>query len=266
MVKPTSAWLILVLCIAGYVFFNALPHTKYKLKRTNGYHTFLFSAGGGLLLFCISGALFAIGVCVAHFVPIQISLGEWFLNDILLCDASYPTIALFDMAATTLILARFIPLLITGLTKAKQFDIYTQFWYSDPETPEFTKLFFKSLEFGRPILFTMSDSKVYIGYVYEIYAGDFNDILVLPYYSGYRDKDTRELVLITPYRKIINDVMNKQKKELDLEAFLISLPIRDINHAHLHDFEYQKAFNEEEDKLKKSHKKKKGFLANFKKK
>jgi len=255
MVKPTSAWLILILCVAGYVLFNALPHTKYKLKRTNGYHTFLYSAGGGLLLLIVSGVLFSIGVLLSNWVPYQISLGNLFLNGVLKCDASYSTTALFDMATTSLVLARLIPVFIIGVRTESQFKTYTEYWYSDPESPEFTKLFFKSLEFGRPILFTMSDSKVYIGYVYEIYAGDFNDILVLPYYSGYRDKDTRELVLVTPYKKIITDVMDRNKNELDFETFLISLPIRDIRHAHLHDFEYQKAFNIEEEKIKRQRRK-----------
>ncbi|ENP8342835.1 hypothetical protein QTO16_02730 [Vibrio harveyi] len=262
MIKPTSAWIILVLCIAGYFFFNALPHTRYKLKRTSGYHTFLFSAGGGLLLFGIAGALLVIGIYLGQVIPFHFSLGKWFLNDILQCEASYALIAMFDMAIASLVLARIVPIFFTGVGNRRRFDTYTKFWYSDPESTEFTKLFFKSLEFGRPILFTMSDSKVYIGYVYEIYAGDINDILVLPYYSGYRDKDTRELVLVTPYRKIISDVMNKSERELDLEAFLISLPIRDISHAHLHDFEYQKAFNEEEEKLKRQ--KRKGILHRLK--
>jgi len=119
----------------------------------------------------------------------------------------------------------------------------------DSESPEYTSLFFRSYEYGLPILFTMSDRKVYIGYVPVIHAKPFNDIHVIPILSGFRDKDNLKLELVTPYKDIIHDVENDQEKELDFEAFTVALPLREIVYAHLHDFERYEDFKKAEEKL-----------------
>ncbi|HHY0612745.1 hypothetical protein JL830_25245 [Vibrio parahaemolyticus] len=78
---------------------------------------------------------------------------------------------------------------------------------SDVESPEFSRLIKKASELSLPILFTMSDRKVYVGYPYEITGGALiNDLLVVPLVSGYRCKDTNRLHIITRYIDVVQKI------------------------------------------------------------
>ncbi|MGF1718393.1 hypothetical protein L4D08_26455, partial [Photobacterium chitinilyticum] len=93
-----------------------------------------------------------------------------------------------------------------------------------------------------------------IGYLMEVHAEDFNDIHIIPIFSGYRDKDTLSLVPVTPYDDIINDLEDESEKTTDFKRFSVSLPIREINYAHLHDFQYYDKFKEQEKRYEESKK------------
>ncbi|MEC4088123.1 hypothetical protein [Pseudoalteromonas rubra] len=84
-----------------------------------------------------------------------------------------------------------------------------------------------------------------------------NDFMVLPLKSGYRCKDELRLELVTNYASAWSDIeaSNKDKPEanksdevvLDLEKFLINIPVREVVHANLHDFEYKEHFENNEE-------------------
>lgn len=262
MPKSLSAVFVVAICLAGYLFLSNFPATKYRIQRRSGYHVFFGSAGIGILIFFVAVFVYWIGTLIANFSSFNLSFANWVLNDVLKCDAEYTTVALLDIVTVSIILGRLVPKLMYGFSEEKMMNALEYEITTDPETPEFTQLFFKSMELGKPILFTMSDRKVFIGYVYEVHAGDFNDILILPYYSGYRDKNTLELVLVTPYKQVIEALQKEYSDQKECSesigddeeildnvkfgSFLISLPIREINHAHLHDFRYYKRFKAKE--------------------
>lgn len=198
----------------------------------------------GLAVFFYGVADWFMGNCHFYF-----SLGDIVLNDILKCNASVSTVALFDVCAITVFLCLATPVAFYKGSLDEQYNCFLEEFAQDGESPEFTQLFFRSYEYGLPILFTMSDGKVYIGYVTEIYATPFNDIHIIPIISGYRDKSNLKLMPVTPYRDIIHDVENSDVEVLDFEAFTVSLPLREIVYAHLHDFEKYEKFKEAEKNL-----------------
>ncbi|HHX8390724.1 MULTISPECIES: hypothetical protein [Vibrio harveyi group] len=245
MIKP-SVLFVLVLCISGYQLLNNLHSHHYDLKRSSGYHTFLKSAAAGLVLFVFFGFLYAIAGEFADRFSFSVRVGEWFLSKIFPSNEFSPTEGnLLEIASWMLLLSYTIPKFIyrSDIERARLFRDY---FASEPLSPEYTQLFFRSVEYGLPILFTMSDRKVYIGYVIEIHAEDFNDVNIVPIFSGYRDKDKLKLIPVTPYRDVIQDLEHIEKEEIDLETFAVTLPIREINHAHLHDFSYYERFKERE--------------------
>ncbi|MCR9664497.1 hypothetical protein [Vibrio parahaemolyticus] len=75
---------------------------------------------------------------------------------------------------------------------------------------------------------------------------DFNDIHIRPILSGYRDKTDLTLKLVTPYKDVF-DSLKKDDDGFDEDAFTVTLPLREILHAHLYDFEYQKDFDLKEE-------------------
>ncbi|EGQ9275679.1 hypothetical protein M5238_004664 [Vibrio vulnificus] len=245
MIKP-SVLFVLVLCISGYQLLTKLHSYHYDLKRSSGYHTFLKSATAGLVLFVFFALLYAIACAFADHYGFSVSVGEWLLNK------SFPSHEfsqteghLLEIAVWMLLLSYSLPKFVYRSDNERA-EMFTNKFAKDPQSPEYTQLFFRSVEFGLPILFTMSDRKVYIGYVIEIYADDFNDINIVPIFSGYRDKDTLKLVPVTPYRDVIQDIEHTEEEQVNLEMFAVTLPIREINHAHLHDFSYYERFKERE--------------------
>lgn len=247
MIKPSVVF-ILILCIAGYNFLSKIPEYNLKLQRSNGYHTFLLSAGGGLLLFAVSCVLYVICFKLANFVGVYPSLGKYLLLDIFLCDATKAEIALFDISSFSLLFSFLIPRYYWGNKTERRMRQLVHF-SGDSESPEFTQLFFRSLRFGVPILFTMSDRKVYIGYITEVHATKFNDVIILPIFSGYRTKDELRLVPVTPYQAVLDDIENEAEKEIDFDIFAVALPLREIVYAHLHDFKYYEKFKEKENEF-----------------
>lgn len=249
MPKPISLLFILVLCIAGYYLLNKLHRFHYSLKRSNGYHTFLSSATAGLTLCGFAIVIYAISDLILKACGWHLSLGEVVLNNILKYKASQNSIILFDVLAITITLSLLIPVAYYKCSLEHQLNCFLKEFAQDGESPEFTQLFFRSFQFGLPILFTMSDRKIYIGYVTEIRSQPFNDVHVIPIVSGHRDSSNLRLVPVTPYQDIIHDVENDATQELDFEAFTVTLPIREIVYAHLHDFEKYEEFKKAEKKL-----------------
>ncbi|HBC3454430.1 TPA: hypothetical protein KDY47_003283 [Vibrio parahaemolyticus] len=245
MIKP-SVLFVLVMCISGYQLLTRLHSHHYDLKRSNGYHTFLKSATAGLVLFVFFGVLYAIGGSLAERYSFSVPVGEWFLKKAFPSTNFDETEGhLLEIAALMILLSFSIPKFIYPSENDRRV-MFTNKFARDPLSPEYTQLFWRSMQCGLPILFTMSDRKVYIGYVIEIHADDFNDVNIVPIFSGYRDKDTLKLVPVTPYRDVIQDIEHTEEEEVDLETFAVTLPIREINHAHLHDFGYYDRFKERE--------------------
>ncbi|TQF69558.1 hypothetical protein [Pseudoalteromonas luteoviolacea] len=127
-----------------------------------------------------------------------------------------------------------------GFVRAKAFEKIAD---SD-ESPEFSTVYYKSWEFGLPVAFTLSNRKVYIGYIVGS-AGHLNDVLVLPLKSGYRCEKEQRLELVTNYEPVWNDISDNNK-QVELSKFLICLPIREVIHANLHDFKYKDVFKKHE--------------------
>jgi len=251
MIKPSVVF-ILVLCIAGYNFYDRLPKLKFRLKRSSGYHTFLLSASGGMFLFAISAFLY--WLCFEFFSWIEVypSLGRYILIDIYISEATIGERALFDTSVIALLLSYLLPRYYFGDKKEVRKRLLIEF-SGDSEAPELTQLFFRSMRFGIPVLFTMSDRKVYIGYILEVHTTDFNDVFILPIFSGYRDKNDLTLVPVTPYQDVLDDIANDlNSSDVDYEKFTVGLPLREILYAHLHDFNYYEKFKEKEAVLKKS--------------
>ncbi|MEL7293108.1 MAG: hypothetical protein AAGJ78_13945 [Pseudomonadota bacterium] len=249
MPKPFSLLFVLVLCMAGYYLLNNVHRYHYALKRSNGYHTFLMSAMAGFSVCGLSIGVYAFFDYILHIFNWSFSLGYIVLNEILNLQTSHIGVTLFDLCAISVAISIATPLVIYRFSLDYRKYVFLEEFAQDGESPEFNQLFFRSYEFALPILFTMSDRKVYIGYVTEIHAKPFNDVHIIPLVSGYRESSTLRLMPVTPYQDIMHDVENEETKEVELESFTVTLPLREIVHAHLHDFEKYEDFKQAEKKL-----------------
>jgi hypothetical protein len=275
MIKPTVL-LIFVLGIAGYSILTNWHKTHFSLHRSNGYHTFFKSTSVGLIIFVISSGLYYLAVVLGNYFNLYYDFGHWFLKNVLkLKNLDESTIALFDISVTTLCLGFLIPVAYYRFNDKKK--LYSKEFLTDADSPDFSRLFGYSIKVGLPILFTMSDRKVYIGFIYQVQAKlHTSDVHILPVIGGYRDKNNLALKKVTPYEEVIEQINEKEKQEIEKELikkgmtkeevfkvfednpaiydqwskFLIALPLREIQHAHLHDFTHEKDFKKAETKMK----------------
>lgn len=275
MIKPTVL-LLFVLGISGYSILTSLHKTHFSLHRSNGYHTFFKSTSVGLIVFLFSAGLYYLAVFIGNYFNLHYDFGRWFLESVLMLkNVEDSTVALFDISLTSLCLGVAIPF-IYYLFKDKT-SLYVEEFLTDADSPDFSRLFGHSIKAGLPILFTMSDRKVYIGYIYEVQAKvHTSDVYILPVVSGYRDEKTLSLKKVTPYEELINSLNGEQKEEVKQQLimqglsekdadeyaekalerydqwgkFIIALPLREVKHAHLHDFTHEQEFKLEERKLK----------------
>jgi len=275
MIKPTVL-LLLILGISGYSILTNWHKTHFSLHRSNGYHTFFKSTSVGLIIFSISSVLFYIAVLIGNYFGLNYDIGHWVLANIFMLDElDKYTVALFNISMTTLFLGVAIPFIYYFFNDKT--SLYVEEFLTDADSPDFSRLFGHSIKKGLPILFTMSDKKVYIGYIYEVQAKvHTSDVYILPVFGGYRDEKTLALKKITPYKDVIDLINEQEKKKIkeklidaglspmdakiyldnrpelfdSWDKFIIALPLREVVHAHLQDFTHENEFKNEEFKLK----------------
>lgn len=273
MIKPTVLF-VFILGIAGYNVLRNIHKTHYVLKRSSGYHTFFSSSSAGILLFAIASIIYFWLVSLGYNYTEQNSLGKLFLEKTFSREFNMELVSLFEISFLVLVLSQLLPFLFYLPLDKK--SLLRQEFLQDAESPEFTRLFYQSSLTGVPVLFTLSDRKIYIGYIYEIQVKQFSDIYILPLFSGYRCKEELKLKKVTPYKPVVDYLEEKERDrykavltragyEFDesKEAiddfldqrniwadFLIAVPLREIIHAHLHDFAHEKMFQEHEARQK----------------
>ncbi|NNN64706.1 hypothetical protein [Vibrio sp. 2-1(7)] len=200
------------------------------------------SSGAGLLLLFLAIFVYFIGQQIYQLTGFSWSLAKCILYDILQTNASTSDVALLDISMVMGCLSLLLPTVIYRGSVDNYYSELLTSYENDPESSEFTELFFRSLEFGLPILFTMSDRKVFIGYITSMNVFDFNDIHIRPILSGYRTQKKLRLKLVTPYQDLFES-LGDEGSEFDEDVFTVTLPLREILHAHLYDFTYQDDFS-----------------------
>ncbi|MDO6487883.1 hypothetical protein Q4503_09235 [Colwellia sp. 6_MG-2023] len=275
MIKLLSL-LILGITISGYIFVSRFHLTKLIITKDAGQHLFYKSIANGISIWIISFILFLlswpltskatwiwdfslwfIGTDKLEIIDFRlgiITLNSIFLAFFLPSFAFY--IAKIILKRSALESSRVFRLnqilikskkTISSKDKKKYKRLLNSVLSSDVQmlvlrriapldlSSEFSGLFIRSADTGFPIAFTLTSRKVYIGYIPELPLGHVNDITIIPLISGYRRNDDLSLIYVTPYN-MVDEVMNDGNK------FQITLPIREILHANLHDVKLAKQF------------------------
>lgn len=210
MLQSLGSFIIPIL--SGYWFLTHLNYTKYRILRESSYHVVFRSAiTGGLLLISSHAILLA----SEYFFQFN------FYESLELSSPIEISVALI----LTAVLAFAIPISLNSVYSA---DKATR--KAAKRNGDFIELLIdESVNRKIPVHFSLRSGKSYIGYVIESQFAwqDDSDVALIPIASGYRDKDTKKLVITTNYSSIINEV-STEDEDREIYDFRLVIPMSEI--------------------------------------
>ncbi|WP_394650880.1 hypothetical protein [uncultured Acinetobacter sp.] len=240
--------LLILIISVGYLYNAYHPEKKIALHRTEGQHLYFTVASSGLILYGIA--------CVILFIICFInSHSDKKIKDIILNTFSNQSDYVFNIFILTILSLTealisicyfFIIKKLNNLSPRKmslelslldQYPIEKLLFISANDTNNENRL----------IMITLADKKVYIGMVEPnmnlLKNLSENDSIFkfIPFYSGYRNKDTLDVELTTNY---INRIQNSDENKDDLSILLnrdIITSIAPIDHKQFIRFVLNKA-------------------------
>ncbi|TRO84135.1 hypothetical protein [Trichloromonas acetexigens] len=114
------------------------------------------------------------------------------------------------------------------------------------ESNDFAVIISRALKSGMPVSFSMKNEKVYVGFPVTTIdpSEQRKDFRILPFLSGYREKERRQIIFTTDYAYIYELIDGKEKQtDMAMEDFEIALPLSDVQSVNLFDFEMYCKFN-----------------------
>ena len=216
--------LLLVPALAGYLFPNWFNGTRYSLPRETGYHVVFQSAIAGVVLFVIARLL----VMLANAVSPAIATC-W--NTIVPLDYS-------GTAAGTFFLAAILPLILNRFSRFDRFEARQR--AAEAAGDEIGLIIDQAMLEGRFVELSLASGKSYVGSPIQGTFGhrDGGDIALIPIASGYRDNESRDLVMTTNYAPAIED----QLSDRALDGLRVAFPMRDVASARLFDQQLYASF------------------------
>ncbi len=227
--------LILVPIIAGYWYFIRSNRTKYTAKRLSGYDLFFHSAVYGFVFFLAGSLLFLLCSSLSSsLIPSILHILQQSTKDFEI-EITASSLTISGVFLVTLALAHVLPILgnlvfdeiLYAKKAAYQNNDYVEWLLQDcMENDVFSEISTRS-------------SKFYIGLALRsgITSTEDSDIMLIPFWSGYRDKDTRELVITTSYSSVLRKAFQNEFKNVNYGDFRICLPMSEIVSVRKFDFD-----------------------------
>ena len=209
--------LLLVPALSGYLFLKWFNGTRYSLPRETGYHVVFQSAIAGVALFFIA-RLFV--VPAATYAP---TFAE--------CWKTIVPIDYSGTATGTFVVAVLLSWMLNKLSRFDRFEARQK--AAEAAGDQISLIIDQAMLAGRFVELSLANRKSYVGSPVQGTFGhrDDGDVALIPIASGYRDKDSRKLVITTNYAPAIKD----QLSGLALDDLKVAFPMRDIVSARLFD-------------------------------
>ena len=216
--------LLLVPALAGYLFLNWFNATRYLLPRETGYHVVFQSAIAGVVLFFIARILV---VFANAFAP---AIAE-----------SWRTIVPLDYSGTaagTIILATLLPMILNRFSRFDRFEARQK--AAEAAGDQISLIIDQAMLEGRFVELSLASGKIYVGSPIQGTFGhrDGGDVALISIASGYRDNDSRDLVMTTNYAPAISEKLSDRA----LDDLKVAFPMRDVTSARLFDQELYASF------------------------
>lgn len=219
--------LLLLPLIGGFLFVHLTHYFRFAAQRADGYRL-LFQAA-------IAGVGLSIAGRIAELLIALTPLGKWFAQYWLV----FSPFPYSSTSAISLLLGPVLALLVNLFiskekAKAKEIRSHGNF---------LLRLIDEAITQRRLISITLDSRKWYVGWVVESPNLDPHDqfFRLLPFISGYRDKDVLEARRTVYYEGVLRDTT------IDRTEFVITLPLKDVKIAGFFNDEIYDEYFAEED-------------------
>ena len=220
--------LLLLPLLGGFLFIHIAHYFRFGAQRLDGYRLLLQSAVAGI---CLDG--------IARIIIELLELATFGLSALRVWHKFFP----FDYSAESslsLVLGPVIAALVNffiGTEKAKSREIKRH-------GNALTRLLHRAAEESLLISVTLDNRKWYVGWITSSPNLDPQELYfrLLPFTSGYRDKDTLQTYRTVYYQNVLED------ESLDPDRFFITLPLKDVKAANLFDPDVYNQYFAEPDK------------------
>lgn len=199
--------LLLILCILvlGYYHVEKIPTEKAKLKRGNNWEAYVILAKHGIA-HLLSGFYYLM-VLVCFFVVLCLVVW-WLLSKIsiippinifihfLLLIAEKPFTHWVLFALTVLVA------MVSSSYMVDKFNLNNLSKLKNQDG--FLNIVLEAMENGKPVKVSLKSKKIYVGAVYheQFEQLDLDNLVIVPYLSGYRDKDTLKIIFDCNYTEV----------------------------------------------------------------
>ena len=216
--------LFLLPVLAGYLFLTNLYVTRSGVLRDSGYHLFFKSAiagfGLGLLAYMIVFAL--------EFYELRIG-DPW--------KSLLPSGVAFDhrhgASVLSVLLGLTIPLVINRFYGREKAERRT----ANERGDLIELLITESLDRSKPVELSLRNGKSYIGFALSsgMARPGESDVALVPTASGYRHKDSQELIITNNYERVILKYFESEQENSDalFEDFQVVIPMSEIISARI---------------------------------
>ena len=203
--------LLLVPALGGYWFLTHLHYTRFRAVRDSGYHVLFQSALVGGVLFVIAQAAL---IGLNHLFP-QIA-AVW---------KPYFPVPYSDAVMLSVLLGLALPVLGNLIYGSDQAALRAAKRSGDL----IELLISESINERKLVEMSLRSGKSYIGFALDsgITRQGEADVSLVPFASGYRDKDTQELEVTTNYSPVIEEYIG-QSSDIGDEDFRIVIPISEV--------------------------------------
>lgn len=211
-----SAALIVIVLVCGYLFINSHIPSKHKFKKSTGWHSYFQVALKGSYYVFVSFI-----VLLAAWIALLVTM--WLLNFPLIFTDKYEAftyaydvlnVKFVGLGLPFLLLVVITALMSFGESKNEEkklrnnherLRLYREIASASPI--EAILLESMTSNMNLMVSISMKSRKVYIGIVHEarLEDHDTDTIVIIPFLSGYRDKDTLNFVEEVNYAEHYND-------------------------------------------------------------
>lgn len=212
--------------LGGYLFITQWLVTRYVARQWSGYRLIFNSAIAGA--FSLIAAVLALGLARQVF-PVSIKNLSTFLN--------IPGYSNLGSSLVAFLIANLVWLIFNFVLTVRDRvsgNDYQQLSirYVENFANALQVLLAKSMQETRQISISLNSGKVYIGFVTKLNEGQGNQefILLWPQFSGYRDQETKQLIITRDYSHIY-DLLEDSDSELSditVDDFQIAISVTDM--------------------------------------